>query len=331
MDVPAHRNLPEVIAARKQYALWRLRNSEEYARAIFVDESGFNICTTASRGLSLLSVRPMACHRHTSMPNLTLIVACGKDGVYYYELLIGPVSGAIFACFLDSLVHHLLERGELQRGRPRLLIMDNLKVHVAKDTAAVVLKKNEDVLQAKLLPPWSPFLDMTEEVFALWKMHFCELIKRYEPLGPPGVGQLIVEAGAKITAEHCNAFFRHVDGFLSDCTQGLPVSSEAILDRLHEGDEGQMQRDALLVKLGFGLHANEQRFVSDAARQGTAPPPPANIEEKEHVGEDLRPPAIVSGEIIHPEMLWSTENEEQPSDEAANSSTTIARRQLASL
>lgn len=277
MTIPVSRNLPRVIEARFHYAeTMAVSKREQYSDAIFIDETPFNVCVHFSKGLSLEGCRPLLPVRNIKMPNLSVIAAVSRTSLVYYECFSGGVNGATYAGFLTRLFEYLESSGKLRPESKQMIIHDNVPMHIAKATVMPVLERWTRKIEVQQLPPYSPFLDPCEEVFGLWKLQFCHIIREIEATDAASLAAEVTMAAGKIDPTTITSAWNHSISFFTECLNRMPVSSRRILDGVHQGDE---QEVAILQKYrewGIDLHPHH---LGDEVERGTTETEPVEPTE----------------------------------------------------
>ena len=173
-------------------------------RFVFVDECSTNI------SLSPIYARaPRGERAHGRAPrnwgkNVSLICAIGLEGVKPSMSVEGAVDGKAFESYVEHFLAPKLERGQI-------VVMDNLSVHKSKRIRRLIEEAGATLL---FLPPYSPDMNPTEEVFSKVKSVLRKVAARTR--------EALVEAtgGAldMITTED-------IRGFYTDCGYRLPLQS----------------------------------------------------------------------------------------------------------
>jgi hypothetical protein len=295
MNIPAQRNLPDVLMKRQMYANVAIEHPG-YEDAIFIDETGFNASVVPTKGLSLEGCRPMMETRNMSLNNVSVIAAVNKKGLVFYQCYLGGVNGATYARFLSCLFKHLEERGALptEPGAKQLLIMDNCSIHKEHNNVMKLLEDNQEKIECLYLPPYSPFLDPCEEIFGIWKKFFCDSLVCEQATKEGGLVHLICSAAMKITAKHAIGAWMHTKKFFPDCLNCKAISTKQILDGVHPGDE----KEQVILKL-YAQWGLEYRRYDAVVETGTAPPPPEPVELETtglH-GQAMQPSGDINGFI----------------------------------
>jgi len=173
-------------------------------RFVFVDECSTNI------SLSPIYARaPRGERAHGRAPrnwgkNVSLICAIGLEGVKPSMSVEGAVDGKAFESYVEHFLAPKLERGQI-------VVMDNLSVHKSKRVRRLIEEAGATLL---FLPPYSPDMNPTEEVFSKVKSVLRKVAARTR--------EALVEAtgGAldMITTED-------IRGFYTGCGYRLPLQS----------------------------------------------------------------------------------------------------------
>lgn len=270
--VPVARNLSRVIAARKEYCKKMSSTlADMYERAVFIDETPFNLNLHHAKGLSQKGCRPLIpVMDMPKVPSMTIISAVDKTSLIYYECYIGGVNGATYGEFLKNLCQKLKVMGRLCLENRQLLIHDNCPIHKSRQFVLPVLQQWSDFISIEQLPPYSPFLDPCEEVFAFWKQIFCDLVSERLVNGPGGVAALVQMASERLREVHFTGAWKHVRQFFRQGLDGIPVTSRQILDGVHEGDEAASAIAEKYRSWGLEFHPN---VTSPTTEQGSGPEP----------------------------------------------------------
>ncbi|KAF0852275.1 mitochondrial rve superfamily member [Andalucia godoyi] len=265
LTVPVSRNLERAIQARSEYAAKMLGDKEDqYQRAIFIDETPFNVDVHPEQGISLQGCRPLLAIHNIQAPSLTLIAAVDRNSFVYYECYTGGINGATYAQFLKNLFQRLERTGRILEGQKQMIIHDNVPMHTAKQTVVPLLREWESKIEVEQLPPYSPFLNPCEEVFGMWKFQFCQIVREKVATHPAGVAALVQQAANQISSNNIMAAYKHARSFFVQCVKKIPVNSHQILDGIHEGDE---KEEILLRKYkewGIDLHSDVRQDQVEA-------------------------------------------------------------------
>ena len=151
-SVPAERDRPDVVDAREIHAEWFILNIDE---VIYIDESGFNLWTSRTRGRALRGERAVRIVGGRTGPNFTLLLAVSnRRGFVHHTMHQGGVDIARFNMFLN-------EASNAAGDGPITFILDNAPCHRRAEEAN--LREHHEV---RYLPAYSPFLNIAENCFA---------------------------------------------------------------------------------------------------------------------------------------------------------------------
>ena len=148
----------DVKQARSVYADWYLQtvNHRHASEMVFVDESGFNLWISRTRGRAHRGQRAVRIVCNQRGANCTLILAVSARGIVYADLFQGGT--------IDR-SNTWLEAASRAAGEGRtVFILDNAPCHRRANLANI----NPQHF-IKSLPPYSPFLNIAENAFSVWK------------------------------------------------------------------------------------------------------------------------------------------------------------------
>lgn len=154
---PVDRNRPDVKEERKRYANWFIENVVVSPLTIYIDESGYNVWTSRTRGRAIIGQPAVRTVHGQRGENITLILAISPQrGIEHHSFHIGGTSAATFQIFFKALSE------KVGLNNSCTFILDNAPCH--RSTEA--LSPNHTV---KFLPPYSPMLTPIENSFSTWK------------------------------------------------------------------------------------------------------------------------------------------------------------------
>jgi len=137
---------------------------------LFIDESHFSVIMRRGRGRARKNFRVIDPILPSAGHHVTVIVAVSDDvGLFRYETCIEKVNGDRFNVFLDGCLNHELVLGD---SCEVVLIMDNASIHRKQEIEAILNDKNQlrtNQISVSYLPRYSPFLNIAENVFQMWK------------------------------------------------------------------------------------------------------------------------------------------------------------------
>ena len=125
---------------------------------IFIDEAGFNLAKTRRRGRTVIGQRAVVNVPGQCGENITLCAAISLQGVLHHHATLTSCNSAHIITFLDAQHNTVVQDGPQQ---PRFVVIwDN----VSFQWAALVRDwfTNHNNFTVVYLPPYSPFLNLTE-------------------------------------------------------------------------------------------------------------------------------------------------------------------------
>lgn len=129
-------------------------------KAIYIDESGFNLATARQYGWSEQGSRAIAT-RPSQGANLTLILAVSVEKqVIAHQERFGSTDSAAFEAF----VRHLLSKLDT----PHQIVMDNASIHKSIEIKQAIKDAGHTLI---FQPPYTPEFNLCEWVFGLVKGH----------------------------------------------------------------------------------------------------------------------------------------------------------------
>nr|XP_019569667.1 PREDICTED: uncharacterized protein LOC109435920 isoform X2 [Rhinolophus sinicus] len=216
LQVDQHRNSERTIEMRKVYALNFSQNAPEARQnIIFIDESGFNCHLRGTKTRS--KVNTPAC---VTMPmvrerNASLIVAVNIQGIVWHEVIAhSMVTSTIFCEFLQRLLQKL-DEDNLEEV---WFVLDNVSLHKTQEIRDLVGQTRHTLL---FLPPYSPMMNPTEEVFL--KIKFCARNILADPSNREHLVDVINHSVATITPTDCHTYFMNMYMKLPRAVAGEPL------------------------------------------------------------------------------------------------------------
>lgn len=215
--IPQRRNDDKSLEDRFKYAekFFDILSKFNESNLIFVDEVGFNVSMRTRKGRSLIGHPAVHVVPGLRMRNISVCAAMSKDGVVKYTTQTEAFKTISFVKFIDDLKMEIESKG----FRETVIIMDNVPFHKHKLVRSTFDESNHTLL---FLPPYSPFLNPIENMFAKWK----QLIRVGRPSNETELFSLIETSCSKISADDCNGFFRNVFTFLPKCLNKIPIIDE---------------------------------------------------------------------------------------------------------
>lgn len=204
--IPIRRNVPSTIQSRYDYAerfnqMFLEINDNKF---IFIDEVGFSVCARTKKGRSAVGTLATISVPAVKSKNISMVAAVNKYEIINYKINNGPVNGENFKNFLLSLHTKLIEK----RIENPIYIMDNARIHHYHGLDSIIQEKNLNILY---LPPYSPFLNIIENVFSKWKNN----VKRSNPNSVDELFTAINNSMELITTSDCMGYFQHMLKYVS--------------------------------------------------------------------------------------------------------------------
>lgn len=156
--IPTQWNLPEYKAERKQYAEWFMENGIQARPIIFLDEFGFNVYTSRTKGRSAVGARAVRTVSSQRGQNLTICMAISPQlGFVHHFFTMGGLTKEKFADILSE-IDALVEE-------PFYLLCDNAACHGDPP------EMNDEEHEIVRLPRFSPYLNAAEYAGSCLKSH----------------------------------------------------------------------------------------------------------------------------------------------------------------
>ena len=224
--LPADRNRPDVLQKRTDYANWFM-NHGVVRHAVFVDECGYNIWTARTQGRARLGERAYRQVCGQRGRNITVTMAISPiNGLVFNSAILGGINAERFNDFLTQ------ARLNLDPDEQVVFIYDGAPAH----RRAVNPGPNTEL---KMLPPYSPFLNIVEQAISSLKAAIKADISRPEiqaqiddrvaarnrgiPLDEHRT-QLLLQAAQRnmgtVTALKCAQWYRFMQTYLPRCLNG---------------------------------------------------------------------------------------------------------------
>jgi transposase len=193
----------------------------ERDKMVFVDEASFKVSYRRTRGRSLIGTKAVAVIKGVRTKNYSLAAAVSTSGIVHRSCIDGAFNTNYFSMFIESLCVRmgmsLINSIEQLHMNNCILIMDNVAFHKAAAIQEMVQSKGH---RLQFLPPYSPFLNPIEELFAQWKA----IVKGACPETPDDLFKAVVDGCNSITIEHCQNYFRHMESYLPRCRRGEVIT-----------------------------------------------------------------------------------------------------------
>lgn len=161
--IPASRNSPEVLQARKAYAQTFLSSAPPDRRNIvWADETGFNLYLRRKYGRAPVGARASVVVANSRGRNISVCAAMSEEGFLHEMLRPSPYTAESFCLFLEELFAILLQMGRMGCW----IILDNARFHHCAVVNACAIRHGHRLV---FLPAYSPMLNPIESLFGKWK------------------------------------------------------------------------------------------------------------------------------------------------------------------
>jgi transposase len=167
----------------------------EWDRLVFLDESGFNLAMTPSRGWGPKGARVMDCKPANWGENLSVIGAIRVDRVHCHQTLEGAVNGPRFVEFVEKRLCRFLQEGDV-------VVMDNLRAHHVPAVREAIENQGAELL---FMPPYSPDLNPIELCWSFIK----NVVRRCKERKPDQLKRAIRNALLRVRSKMLENWFSH--------------------------------------------------------------------------------------------------------------------------
>ena len=211
---PAERNSERTKTQHRDFTTWLLQNAQRFY-FIYIDEAGINLWTKRTRGRARredLAARVVQGRRG---PNLTMIFAVNvTNGLVHHQLHQGGMTAERFNQFLEDISLRCNPEQEV------CFIFDKARAHVRAALADL-----PHGFQIQYLPPYSLFLNICENAFALWKQALKTRLAevRHDLLEQPfnermaTLAQLAEQETIVVSPDRVAAAFRGMQAYMPRC------------------------------------------------------------------------------------------------------------------
>ena len=179
---------------------------------IYLDESGFNLHIRRRRGRNTIGRRATITLPNARGGNISVLVAISEGGLIHFSIQLGSFN-------TDKFIDFLSELDAIVGQTPHNINMDNVSFHKSKEVTDWF---ETSVHTQILLPPYSPFLNPTEEVFSKMKRD----VGRWHSATRPILLDAIEAALHGITPSHCQGWIRHSQSFFDACLDRECITNE---------------------------------------------------------------------------------------------------------
>nr|XP_054756147.1 uncharacterized protein LOC129262123 [Lytechinus pictus] len=162
-DAHGSRNSPRVLQQRREYAEWFVQRSV-VAHCVFIDEYGYNIWTRRTQGKNLQGTTARRIVHGQRGHNCNVMLAVSATvGLVHREIDFGTVTHERFERFLEATSTECTKL--FPENAQIVLIYDGAKPHLRANLPVNV----RAVMETKILPPFSPFLNIAEVAHCSFK------------------------------------------------------------------------------------------------------------------------------------------------------------------
>lgn len=207
-------NSPEKIEERKVYSLW-FNNffSGDFSKAIFVDESSFNLHLKRTMGRSKQGTRANVTVPTIRGRSVSLIASISINGMCHCKTIANStVNANIFSEYLHELCLYLKD---IKRMDNACIILDNARIHKSEDIRRIT---EQFSFNFHFLSPYSYMLNPIENSFS--KLKSC-MRARLRTGATGSLSEMIISEIGNITSEDCAGYFRYVSRNITNAAAGL--------------------------------------------------------------------------------------------------------------
>ncbi|NJS14103.1 MAG: IS630 family transposase [Sphingopyxis sp.] len=184
---------PDVALARQ---LWQAAQAGlDFARLVFVDETGTNTAMTRSHGWGHKGKKLFAKAPHGHWMTSTFVAGLAHDGILAPQLLSCPMTGVIFRQWLEECLIPEMMPGSI-------VVVDNLSAHKVAGIRECLESAGMHLLY---LPPYSPDFNPIEQVFSKIK----GLLKQMNPRSFDAICDALKTILEKFKPREYENFIRH--------------------------------------------------------------------------------------------------------------------------
>lgn len=187
---------------------------QDVASIKFFDESGFALPDVANPryGRSPRGDRAIEIHDRKRIPNKTLNLLIGINGVMFANILDGPSNTDTYVDFFLQAINATNNAGDFALRPGDLLIVDNCPLHHHRAEEILKFFLYRHGIEYIFAPTYSPHLNPVELCF----QHIKNLFK-FEPvrsLAKENLQYAIMHCVNSISSRNCEMYYRHV-GYLN--------------------------------------------------------------------------------------------------------------------
>ena len=223
-DSVAERNSDQVKGRREAYAQWLLMNGVNN-ELVYLDECGINLWTKRTRGRAFRGSRAVCVVPARRGRNFTVIFGVGHTrGLLFPEIFEGGMTKERF--------HLILQTISQDNEGPLAFICDNASSHsganLRRDEGGPNLRPEHQCIH---LPPYSPFLNIVENVISAFKWSLKnnleevrnQLLNQQHETRLATITQLAEQAAQVITPAKAASWFTHSQRYIPACLQRTDI------------------------------------------------------------------------------------------------------------
>ena len=103
-QIPINRNCEELKASRREHATWLMSKHEMGARFCYVDECGFGLYTSRTRGRAVRGLPAKKITGNQRTPHITMLCAISPNvGLIHHTIIVGGARQSHFDQFIEEL------------------------------------------------------------------------------------------------------------------------------------------------------------------------------------------------------------------------------------
>ena len=215
-DSPAERNTNETKTRRRDFANWLLNDGIQRQELVYIDEADINLYCSRTRSRAPVGQRAVRVVNGRRGRNLTICFAVSNTrGLLHHHLMEGGMTCELFRAFLQAVSAVAYEDAAF--------IFDNASAHRRAPTEEVL----RDAQVIKMLPPYSPMLNIVENAISTFKASLKRALEEARPnllsmQHADRMIQLTILAEAHVAAIQPNmveAWFRKMQSYIPRCLQ----------------------------------------------------------------------------------------------------------------
>ncbi|SPO29057.1 uncharacterized protein UTRI_05631 [Ustilago trichophora] len=207
-------NSPETIAARQAWVQAFRTQGHTLDEAVFLDEAGFHLQQTRNIGRAPAGQRATQRNRpYNRGPNLLLLVAIDHNGIQAHRIKTGAWNSVSLVEFFEEQVLPHFE------GQPKVFVLDNARFHHSPRVIQAVRDAGHRI---QYLPPYSPWFNIAEKVFAKVK----PFVSRQDLQDSDDIRAWIYTSLSTITPEMARGWIHETNRWMVVAEHGHPLGND---------------------------------------------------------------------------------------------------------